>query len=147
MAGAGWGWVSRILGGGRASAAHLEVGRRGEREAARWMRCAGCRVVARNLRTPGGEADLVCVERGSGSVVLVEVKTRVRSEGEGGPPATAAIHADKRRRLVATARSLSGLARFAGRPVRIDVVTVEFVGGRTVVRHYANAVGGDKGLR
>lgn len=111
------------------------------------MRRAGCRVVARNLQTPGGEADLVCVDRVSGALVLVEVKSRVRDAGDPGPPPTSAIHADKRRRLVATARALGRLARFSGRPVRIDVVTVEFVDGRAVVRHYVNAVGGDEGLR
>lgn len=131
---------------GAGEAAHLALGRRGERVAAKHMRRVGCRVVARNLRTPGGEADLVCVDRGSGAVVLVEVKTRVQPEG-GGVPATAAIDADKRRRLVATARALSRLPRFAGRPVRIDVVTVEYTGGRVEVRHFVNAVGGDGRLR
>ncbi|MCC7387516.1 MAG: YraN family protein [Phycisphaerales bacterium] len=145
MAGVLRGWLARRLGGG--GAAHLELGRRGEREAARVMRRAGCRVVARNLRTPGGEADLVCIDRAGGAVVLVEVKTRVQPADGSGVSPTAAIDASKRRRLVSTARSLARLPRFAGRAVRIDVVTVEFVGGERRVRHYVNAVGGDGLLR
>lgn len=129
-------------------APHLERGRRGERDAARFLRRRGCRVVARNVRTPGGEADLVCLDRADGCLVLVEVKARVRS-GSSIPP-TAAINADKRRRLVRTARSLRSLRRFRGRPVRIDIVTVEYDAPddrRPEIRHYPNAVTARSALR
>lgn len=104
-------------------------------------------MVARDVRTPGGEADLVCLERVTGALVLVEVKARVR--GVSPTAATSAVNADKRRRLVATARSLQGLRRFRGRPVRIDVVTVEYAerGGPPEIRHYPNAVTAGGGVR
>ncbi len=150
----------------RARAAHLDVGVRGERDAARFLRKLGCRTLARNLRTPGGEADLVCLDRKTGAVVLVEVKARVvgHEEPSHGPvgehaqpqsksqtisPA-AAINADKRRRLVRTAKSLHQLPRFATRPIRIDVVTVEYAHAddrAPAIRHYVNAVTGAGKLR
>lgn len=137
---------------------------RGEREASRFLRKLGCRTLARNLQTPGGEADLVCLERRTGTVVLVEVKSRVSpragdgaGDGDGGDdprgraisPAEA-INADKRRRLVRTAQSLKTLPRFRNRPIRIDVVTVEYAHAADrspTIRHYVNAVTADGRLR
>lgn len=142
------GWLAGLR--REAGPAHLELGRRGERQAARMLRRSGYRVLAANLETPGGEADLVCRERRSGVVVLVEVKSRVRVRAGEGVPATAAINADKRRRLVETARALAGHPRVAGHPVRIDVVTVEYRGAgdrRPDIRHFVNAVGADGALR
>lgn len=126
---------------------------RGERAASRFLRKLGCRTLARNVQTPGGEADLVCLERRTGTVVLVEVKSRVNAHADGDDggvglrsrsisPAEA-INADKRRRLVRTAQSLKKLPRFRDRPIRIDVVTVEYAhaGDRApAIRHYVNAV-------
>lgn len=134
----------------RREAAHLRLGRRGERLAARRLRRSGYRVLARNLETPGGEADIVCLEKASGAAVLVEVKTRIREAADRSPATTAAIHADKRRRLVRTAQSLASHPRLAGRHVRIDVMTVEFRDPRDrrpEIRHYMNAVTGDGQLR
>jgi len=131
------------------------VGVRGERAASRFLKKLGCRTLARNLQTPGGEADLVCLERRTGTVVLVEVKARVSAESETGPSSRAispaeAINADKRRRLVRTAQSLQKLPRFRNRPIRIDVVTVEYAHAADrspTIRHYVNAVTGAGRLR
>jgi putative endonuclease len=49
-------------------------GREGERRAARFLQANGYRIVARNVRLPGGEIDLLCVEQST--VVFVEVKRR-----------------------------------------------------------------------
>ncbi|MFG0258917.1 MAG: YraN family protein [Phycisphaerales bacterium JB041] len=144
-----------LVGHRRARAAHLDVGARGERAASRFLRGIGCRTLARNLQTPGGEADLVCLERRSGTVVLVEVKSRVRSGAEDERASRSispaeAINADKRRRLVNTARSLRQHSRFRNRPIRIDVVTVEYAhpGDRSpAIRHYVNAVTASGRLR
>lgn len=142
------GWLGRLRGSGRA--AHLALGQRGERAAAGFLKKAGYRIIARNLNTPGGEADLVCLDRRTGAVVLVEVKTRLQPAGEGAIPPTTAIHADKRRRLVRTAKSLATHPRFVGKPIRIDVVTVEYRAEddrAPEIRHYANAVTADGRLR
>lgn len=132
------------------AAPHLRLGRRGERAAAAMLRHKGFRILARNLQTPGGEADLVCLDRQQGCVVLVEVKTRIQPGDGPTVSPTTAIHADKRKRLVATAGSLASHPRFRGKAVRIDVVTVEYraEGDKSpTVRHYANAVTADGRLR
>ena len=62
---------------------HLELGRWGERRAARHLRSRGWKILRRNFRAPGGgEVDLVC--RDGDTLVFAEVKTR-RSEEMGRP--------------------------------------------------------------
>lgn len=53
-------------------------GRRAEWLAALYMRCKGFRVVARDIRLPGGEIDLV-LRRGR-LLVLLEIKARAGNE-------------------------------------------------------------------
>jgi putative endonuclease len=120
------------------------LGARGERIAARWLRRRGYRVRRRNLRLGPGEIDLVCVAPGgSGTVVVVEVKTRRVSSSGGRPPPEASVTSRKRRKLLTLARALSARREFRGRPVRIDVVAVEIPPrGRAVVRHHERAVTG-----
>lgn len=115
------------------------TGRRGERAAARHLRRRGYRVLARNRRTPVGEADLVCLAPDRRTLVVVEVKARV---GADGPPPEAGITAHKRRKLIQVARSLDKRAGAGQRPVRIDVVAIELdAHGRVVAcRHHPGAV-------
>lgn len=120
------------------------VGARGEREAARFLRRAGYRVKGRNLRLRAGEIDLLCVAPDSRTVVVVEVKSRVRSgaAGESRVAPEAAVTAHKRAKLAALTRSLRRANGWEDRPVRIDVVAVEMeVDGRLIkVRHFVDAV-------
>ena len=51
-------------------------GRRGEALAALWLQLKGYRVLARRVRTPAGEIDLVA--RRGGTLAMVEVKARAR---------------------------------------------------------------------
>lgn len=60
-------------------AAHLAVGRQGEDAAALYLRLRGYRVLGRNVRTRGGEIDLIA--RRWGVVVFVEVKARSAADG------------------------------------------------------------------
>ena len=57
----------------RSRAAHLRLGRAGERAAARYLELCGCRILARNARTFGGELDIVALD--GGVLLFVEVKT------------------------------------------------------------------------
>ena len=82
---------------GRAQDAH-ELGREGERLAARHLAAQGYRVVGRGFRTRRGELDLVC--RRGDRLLVVEVKTR-RSDRWGTP--ADAVNAGKWRRLRAAA--------------------------------------------
>ena len=62
---------------GLATAAHLRVGRRGEKIAVAFLRKSGYKLLFRNFRAKcGGEIDLVCRDREAKVLVFVEVKTR-----------------------------------------------------------------------
>ncbi len=130
--------LGRLLGLG------APLGARGERIAARALRRKGYAILARNVRLPAGEIDLVCrAPGGAGTVVVVEVKTRRVGPGADHPPPEASVTARKRAKLLALTRALARRRGYAGRPMRIDVVAVEIPPrGRAVVRHFERAVTG-----
>ena len=111
-----------------------ERGLRAEWVAAWWLRCHGYRVLARRLRTPAGEIDLV-IRRGH-TLAIVEVKRRETEEA-----ALYAVSPRQQRRLARAARF--ALARFAGRSgtgplpdLRFDLVTIR---PWRLPRHYPDA--------
>lgn len=139
-------WAAKLL--GRASPTTDALGRRGERRAARMLRRLGYRILGRNVRLKVGEADIVCEAPDGRTIVVVEVKTRLRgadlsARGEAVAP-EASVHAHKRRKLLAVTRSLVRANGWDGRPVRIDVVAVEWPAGRgePTLRHHQGAVQG-----
>lgn len=106
---------------------YRSLGRRGERAAARLLRRRGYRVLARNARVPMGEADLVCLAPDRTTVVIVEVKTRLLKPDEfDAVPPEANITSHKRAKLAKIARHLIRTNGWHERPVRIDVVAVEW---------------------
>ncbi len=117
-----------------------ELGRWGEDRAARFLRRQGFRVVARNVRVRGGEIDLLCVAPDERTIVVVEVKTRLRTHGHTQLPASpeASVTPDKQRRLSRLAARLAGANGWTGRAIRIDVVAVERPADGTpeTIRHY-----------
>jgi putative endonuclease len=111
-------------------------GRRGEDLAAERLQRQGYRVLARNLRTPLGELDLVCED--GPEVVFVEVKAR-RAGGLSAPEE--AVGSVKLQRL---ARLAEAFLLSSGRETamwRIDVVAIEVGRDGQLVRfeHYRNA--------
>ncbi len=119
------------------------LGRRGERIAARYLRRRGYRVLARNVRAPMGEIDLLCQSPDGREIVVVEVKTRRVGAGDH-PAPEASITRAKRAKLVALTRWARATNRWQDRPVRIDSVGVSIdERGRAQVRHVPNAVGAD----
>jgi putative endonuclease len=115
-------------------AAHFELGRRGEARAAWFYRFRGFRVVARNLRAPGGEIDLV-VRRGR-LVAFVEVKTRGPSAvGEG----FEAVDRGKRERMIAMADRWIASQGERDFMIRYDIVSLQWDGGRFVLTHFPDA--------
>lgn len=107
------------------------VGQAAEEAAARCLERAGLTIVARNVRLPEGEIDLVCRQRDT--VVFVEVKCRRAHWGEG--PA-AAVSWRKQRRLVRLAQHYLKWKRLEPVRCRFDVVAVTVdAQGASRVRH------------
>lgn len=112
-------------------------GDRGEREAARYLRRKGVRVLLRGYRTTRGEIDLIA--RDGNILVFVEVKTRRRGE-----PAEAVTPEKQRRITLAALHFLKRYGLLEGpRPVpcRFDVVAVVWPEGRgrPAVEHLPDA--------
>src|SRR5687768_4083316 len=111
------------------------LGARGEREAARFLKRKGLRIVERNWRCDGGEVDLIA--RDGHWLVFVEVKTRrgefVRPEEQ--------IHSFKEGRLRHAADVYLARYRGAEPAVRFDVVAVIWPEGarRPEIRHEEHA--------
>ena len=97
------------------------LGNRGEATAAAHLAQLGYEILARNLRTPYGELDLIT--RREGSTVFVEVKTR-RSRTHGLPEEAVTLR--KRTHLLSSAQYYLQQRDLSDLPWRIDVVAVEF---------------------
>lgn len=111
-----------------------ELGRLGEELAARALRRAGWRVLARRLRTPWAEVDLVAVDE-RGELVCVEVKAArlpavPRPNGRALPRIEwrwapgARVDRERLRRLAGAARWLEDRTGARRRRGRVDVVEV-----------------------
>jgi putative endonuclease len=100
-----------------------ELGRAAEARALRYLEDAGLRLLARNYRCRAGEIDLVMIEPQARVLVLVEVRSRSRSDYG---LAAATISADKQRRCSLAARHLL-LTRRELRQLRarFDVVAID----------------------
>jgi putative endonuclease len=104
-----------------------ELGRRGEDEAAKYLRGLGYRIVGRRERVLRGDIDIVALE------------VRTRSDTAHGHPAETVGFA-KQRRLATLVNAYIRRHRLEDQSVRIDVVAVTFdAAGRPVVEHYQNA--------
>lgn len=119
-------------------AAKDEVGAAGERVAAAMLEADGWRILARNWRCRHGEIDIVGHELQTGTIAVVEVKTR--SGQRFGHPAEAVTTAklDRLRRLAGC-----WLAEHPGwgGAIRIDVVAVWPRPGQPALVEHLRAVG------
>ena len=103
------------------------TGRLGEAIAARHLRQAGYRVLARNWRGRTGELDLIAERRDL--LVIVEVKTR-RGGVDPHQAAAGSVGPDKQRRIARAASEWLATSRYAmrrcrqGWSVRLDVIVV-----------------------
>lgn len=92
------------------------LGNRGEREAARYLKHHGLKVVCRGYRTEHGEVDLVAIE--GNVIVFVEIKTRRQ-----GTPAEA-VTQEKQRRLTLAALHFLRKHKLLEQRSRFDVVSI-----------------------
>jgi putative endonuclease len=101
---------------------HVVFGQWGERQAEKYLRRHGYRILYRNFVPPGGgEVDLVCRDKKAETLVFVEVKTRASEEH--GRPADA-VDDDKQRRVARGAMAWLRLLNYPDIRFRFDIVEV-----------------------
>jgi putative endonuclease len=96
-----------------------ELGRAGEKAAAKALKRAGYKVVERNFACKGGEIDLIAKDKNT--LVFVEVKTR--SSDEFAPPELA-VNLRKRTRIIRAARFYLQRNGLDDVNCRFDIVSV-----------------------
>jgi putative endonuclease len=115
---------------------HAE-GKKGENQAAVFLRLKGYKILVQNFRVPQGEIDIVA-QQGE-TFVFVEVKTR-RTKAQGTPLEAVSPH--KVQRLSAAAACFLAQVKDGRRSARFDVVTLgpekNFL-GLLKVRHVKDA--------
>lgn len=102
-----------------------KLGRWGEKQAVRFLKRRGYRIIGRNVTSGVGEIDVVA--RDGDELVFVEVKTRTDADF-GGP--LLAVNRGKRRKLIQLARTYLARHRIPECPCRFDVVGVTRVEGK-----------------
>lgn len=112
----------------RSRRAREQAGRRAETIAAWWLRLKGWKILARRLRVPVGEVDIVA--RRGRTVAFVEVKARATAAD-----AALALDEYRLRRVAAAAASLAHRFVREGDDIRIDAI---FIVPRRLPRHMAN---------
>ncbi|MEB3238449.1 MAG: YraN family protein [Candidatus Sericytochromatia bacterium] len=100
---------------------NIALGRAGEAVATAWYRARGAEIVARNVRLPRGEIDLIVRE--SDTMCFVEVKCRRHEPAEG------FVCPRKARRLRLLARWYLEKRHWHG-DIRFDVLGIEWPMGR-----------------
>jgi len=121
----------------------LSDGARGERQAARFLRHLGYRIIKANLTTRIGEVDILAEAPDHKTIVIVEVKTRVIREGDdgvGNPLPEVRVNAAKQRKLTNLASYLVRRFDLRDRPIRFDVIGVDLKRkDKPVIRHHIGA--------
>ena len=94
------------------------LGDLGEKQARRYLRRNGWKILEKNFKNPFGEVDVIAVK--GGTVAFIEVKTRL-SDGFGTP--AEAVSEERKRRYISAAKYY-----FAGRAtdctVRFDIIEI-----------------------
>jgi putative endonuclease len=127
-----------------ASDAHLRLGSRGEKLAARHLRRLGYRILARRYDCPVGEIDLIVSDRAT--IVFVEVKTRTESESAADP--TYGFRSPQQQRITRAAQYFLRQMMIKTRPCRFDIVTVTLhENGKPTVEHFKDAFQLTRGRR
>jgi len=109
------------------------VGRWGEQAAADFLSERGYQLIARNVRTPYGEIDLIAVK--DGFTVFVEVKARTSASF--GPPEVA-VTPRKQAHMLACAEHYAQQNEIDH--WQVDVIAVEEARGKPVITHFENAI-------
>ncbi|MHB8055522.1 MAG: YraN family protein [Candidatus Aminicenantales bacterium] len=119
----------------KSSETRIELGRRGEEAAVRYLLGEGFQIISRGYRFGRGEIDVIA--RDGPILVFLEVKTR--TDPDRGFPEEA-VTPGKRRQIRKIALGyLIENPEFIENPCRFDVLAVEFEDGHPLVRHIRDA--------
>ena len=105
-------------------------GRRAETIASWWLRLKGWKILARRVRTPVGEIDIVA--RRGRTVAFVEVKARATAD-----EAIRSLDEYRLRRVAAAAEAVAHRFARTGDDLRIDAV---YIAARRLPRHATNVL-------
>jgi putative endonuclease len=115
------------------------LGRRGESIAARHLKKQGYRILGRNLKSSAGEIDVLAEAPDGRTIVVVEVKSAGYA-GENAVRPEVHVNGGKQRKLASLASLAVKRYRLENRPVRFDVIGVDFpADAPPVVRHHVGA--------
>ncbi len=116
---------------------NINLGRRGEDAAVRFLECKDYEILERNWTCIAGEADIIA--RDEDTLVFVEVKTRTNIE-KGLPEE--AVNKTKRARYERNAAANLADYDIVDIAVRFDVISILLIGPeRAFLRHHCNAFG------
>ena len=116
--------------------ARLTLGRCGEDAAALYLAMQGYAIVARNVRTPVGEIDIIA--RQGLTLIFVEVKTR-RTLAFGTPQE--AVGPRKQRQIIRAAQWYLSDAQYRRFQTRFDVIAILYLTATPQIEHIVNAFG------
>ncbi len=122
-------------------APHLQTGRRGEKQAERFLKKAGYKIIGRRVRC-GKHDEIDLIARQDDTMVFVEVKTR-KTETYGRP--AAAVNRDKRRKLSRAAVTFLQKRKLQPPTIRFDII--EVISEPPEIRHIENAFQLEGGYR
>ena len=115
----------------------LELGRRGEEEAVRYLAAKGYRILDRGFRMFGGEIDIIA--RQGETLVFVEVKTR-RSTEFGVPDESVNLSKQNQVRKIAQGYLMKKQLLESATPCRFDILSLVWAEGRGLaITHLENA--------
>ena len=132
--------MRRLLQWFKKEAPHLRTGRKGEKRAECFIKNAGLKIVARNVRVGCDEIDLIAKQ--GDTLIFIEVKTRA-SEDFGRP--AVAVNLAKRRKLSRAAVNFMKKNKLRPPYIRFDIV--EVIGEKPEIRHIQNAFTLEGGYR
>jgi len=112
----------------------IQLGKRGEQAACRYLTQQGYEILERNWKSPAGEADIIATDYQN--LVFIEVKTR--SGVEKGLPEEA-VTLQKRKRYEGIACYYMKESPVMDVRVRFDVIGITVNGDRAIMRHHIDA--------
>ncbi|MCP9874715.1 YraN family protein [Synechococcus sp. Cruz CV-v-12] len=119
----------------------VDIGAQGEQLACMFLERRGYKILDRNVKAPMGEAD-VLAEAPGGTIVLVEVKTRIVDPTKPAPKAEDQVGPGKQKKLLALMQHLSRANGWQQRKKRVDVVAIDVpkTGAEPRIKHIVDAV-------